>query len=59
MRGGFRQEREVQHQAGLESPQIPRILCVSHLGGKFWFLIKSLRLRVRGEIIAQPTINSV
>ena len=59
MRGGFRREREVQNQAGLESPQILRILCVSHLGGKFWFQIKSLRLRVRGKIIAQPTINRV
>ena len=59
MRGGFRREREVQNQVGLESPQIPRILCVSHLGGKFWFQIKSLRLRVRGKIIAQPTINRV
>ena len=56
MRGGFRREREVQNQAGLESLQIPRILCVLHLGGKFWFLIKSLRLRVCGEIITQPTI---
>ena len=59
MRGGFRREREVQNQAGLESLQIPRILCVSHLGGRFRFLIKSLRLWVRGEIIAQPTINRV
>ena len=59
MRGGFRREQEVQNQAGLESLQIPRILCVSHLGGKFWFLIKSLRSRVCGKIIAEPTINRV
>ena len=59
MRGGFRREREVHNQAGLESPQISRILYVSHLGGKFWFQIKSLRLQVRGKIIAQPTINRV
>ena len=59
MRGGFRYEREVQNQVGLESLQIPRIMCVSHLGRKFWFLIKSLRLRVRDEIIVQPTINRV
>ena len=59
MCGGFRRKREVQNQAGLESLQIPKILCVSHLGGKLWFLIKNLRLRVRGEIIAQLTINRV
>ena len=59
MRGGFRREREVQNQAGLESLQILKILCVWHLGEEFWFLIKSLRLRVRGEIIAQLTINRV
>ena len=40
MHDGFRQKQEVQKQAGLESLQIPNILCGWHFGGKFWFLTK-------------------
>ena len=40
MHDGFRQEQEVHKQAGMESPQIPKILCGWYFGKKFWFLTK-------------------
>ena len=59
MRGGFTREREVQNQAGLESPIIPNLIGGLHSAGSLGFQQKCPRLRVCGEFVAQLTMNRV
>ena len=59
MRDRFRREREVQNQGGLESPIIPKLTSGWLSAGSFGFQQKCPRLRVRGEFVAQLTMNRV
>ena len=59
MHGTFRREQEVQNQAGLESPIIPKLTSGWHSAGSFGFKQKCPRLQVRGEFVTQLTMNRV